>query len=395
MRQLIIATAAAVAALALASCDPKPLVVQDTRELKSATLKVNNDNSTWNAGESRFFTVEFAPDNALITDIRLEQNIEGMVEIENGERPDLFRVMARKAGRVKLTATVTDQNGITATDELTFNITGNYQPKMAIRLRRNNDPSNGKAFPKVMVCDAGQEFQIATLSDNANVKFRITHTDPETVSIEESSPSVWTLKALAPGNTKVTVTMTDQFGDKREKTYEVYVYGYAAFETQLDFSTLMLGLKVTDCCNTRSGCMLDVDGYFYGWPESYPNMRKSLMMNCLKDYIEVYEGADYPELVDEQYVIEEFVDYPPYNGKYYEAHSLAVKFTFEFDNPYIIVEDVVAKQPEDRDFTIRASFVQNGLEENEVVEDDEAEEIDFDSVTVDGWGNATEVVIPL
>ena len=99
--------------------------------------------------------------------------------------------------------------------------------------------------------------------------------------------------------------------------------------------------------------------------------------------------------MDEQYPIEEFVDYPPYNGKYYEAHSLAVKFTFEFDNPYIIVEDVVARQPEDRDFTIRASFVQNGLEENEEVEDDEAEEIDLDSVTVDGWGNATEVVIPL
>ena len=59
------------------------------------------------------------------------------------------------------------------------------------------------------------------------------------------------------------------------------------------------------------------------------------------------------------------------------------------------MEDVVAKQPEDRDFTIRASFVQNGLEENEEVEDDEAEEIDFDNVTVDGWGNATEVVIPL
>ena len=53
------------------------------------------------------------------------------------------------------------------------------------------------------------------------------------------------------------------------------------------------------------------------------------------------------------------------------------------------------KGPEDRDFTIRASFVQNGLEENEEVEDDEAEEIDFDNVTVDGWGNATEVVIPL
>ena len=55
----------------------------------------------------------------------------------------------------------------------------------------------------------------------------------------------------------------------------------------------------------------------------------------------------------------------------------------------------MARQPEDRDFTIRASFAQNGLEENEEVEDDEAEEIDFDNVTVDGWGNATEVVIPL
>ena len=59
------------------------------------------------------------------------------------------------------------------------------------------------------------------------------------------------------------------------------------------------------------------------------------------------------------------------------------------------MDDVVARQPEDRDFTIRPSFVQNGLEENEEVEDDEAETIDFDSVTVDGWSNATEVVIPL
>lgn len=395
MRQLFIATAAAVAALALASCDPKPLVVQDTRELKSVTLKVNNDNSTWNAGESRVFTVGFAPDNAIITDIRLEQNIDGMVEIEHGERPDLFRVMARKAGRVKLTATVTDQNGITQTDELTFNITGNYQPKMVIRLRRSDDATNGKAFPKVMVCEVGQEFQIATLSDNAHVQFRITHTDPETVSIEESAPAVWSLKALAPGNTKVTVTMVDQFGDKREKTYEVYVYGYVAFETRLDFSTLMLGLGVKDCGGTSTGCMLDVDGYFYGWPESYPNMRKSVMMNCLKDYIELYDGADYPELIDEQYVIEEFVDYPPYNGKYYEARSLAVKFTFELDNPYIIVEDVRAIQPDGRDFTIRPSFVQNGLEEWEEVPDDEAEEIDLEGITVDGWNSGPEVVIPL
>lgn len=395
MRQLIIATAAAVAALALASCDPKPLVVQDTRELKSATLKVNNDNSTWNAGESRFFTVEFAPDNALITDIRLEQNIDGMVEISQGARPDLFTVMARKAGRVKLTATVTDQNGIAQTDELTFNITGSYQPKMAIQVRRNGDSTNGKAFPKVMVCESGQEFQIAAFSDNPNVQFKVSQTDPESLSIEETAPSVWTMTAKEPGNSKVRFTMTDAFGDKREKTYEVYVYGYVAFETRLDFSTLMLGLRVTDYGLAGTGCMLDVDGYFYGWPESYPNMRKSLMMNCLKDYIEIADGADWPELIDEQYVIEEFVDYPPYNDKYYEARSLSVKFTFELDNPYVIVEDVKAVQPEGRDFTIRASFEQNGQEEQEEVPDDEAETIDFEGPVVGGWESGTDVVIPL
>lgn len=43
MRQLFIAVVAATAALALASCDPRELVVTDNSALKSITLQVNND----------------------------------------------------------------------------------------------------------------------------------------------------------------------------------------------------------------------------------------------------------------------------------------------------------------------------------------------------------------
>ena len=395
MRQLFIAVATATAALALASCDPRPLVVQDTRELKSITLKVNNDNSAWTAGETRIFTVEFEPTNAIIKDIQLEQNIEGMVEINPGERPDQFLVMARKAGRVKLTAKAFDQNDIMASDELTFNITGDYKPKMSVRIRRIGDKTNGKAFPKVMVCESGQEFQIAALSDNNGVQFRMNVIDNGAVSIEESGASVWTLKAKEPGNTRLTVTMTDRFGEKREKTYEIYVYGYVSFETKMDFSTLMLGLTATEFDGEeQTGSLLEVDGNCYGWPSGYTNQRKTLSLNSLKDYIVFGKGFDNPDMLDVQYPFEELENLAPYNGKHYEVHGISVQFHFEIDNPYIIVSEVKPVQPEGRDFTIRASFTQTGLEENYEIEDDEAEEIDMDGISVDGW-NTIEYTIPL
>ena len=65
MKQLFIAVAAATAALALASCDPKELVVTDTSELKSIALQISNDAQKWEYGEERLFTIVPNPKTAI------------------------------------------------------------------------------------------------------------------------------------------------------------------------------------------------------------------------------------------------------------------------------------------------------------------------------------------
>jgi len=54
---MFIAVAVATAALALASCNPKELVVTDTSELKSIALQISNDAQKWEYGEERLFTI--------------------------------------------------------------------------------------------------------------------------------------------------------------------------------------------------------------------------------------------------------------------------------------------------------------------------------------------------
>ena len=395
MKQIIVTAVLAAVAGALASCELKPIVVEDTRALTGVVLRVNDENSSWEAGETRYFTVGFEPSSAVVKAIRLEQNIEGMVEISQGERPDLFKVLARKAGRVKLTATVTDQNDIVKSAELSFNITGSYQPKMVVRLKRSAWSEEYEAFPKVMVCESGDELRVETLSDNGNVVFGLASSEPGVLAVEESPEAFWILKALAPGKADLTVTMVDKFGSKRQKSYEVYVYGHVAFETYLVVSDLTLGLSAQASEGVRVGCKMDVDGTAYGWPEGYPNYRKSVMLNSLKDYVEVFDGFDYPDMLDVQYPIEELCSLAPYQGCYYDVHGLVVQFTLEMKSPYVRIDGIGTLPVEGKDISIKADFVQNGLEEHEEVPDDAAEELEESGISVDGWDSGVDVVIPL
>ena len=50
MRQPLIAAVTAAAALALASCDPRPLEVTDNSALERITLEVDNDTPKWEFG---------------------------------------------------------------------------------------------------------------------------------------------------------------------------------------------------------------------------------------------------------------------------------------------------------------------------------------------------------
>ena len=79
MRQLFIAAACAAAALALNSCDPRPLEVMDNSALKSITLQVNHDSPKWEVGEERIFTVAVNPATAICERFELKaSNVIGL-----------------------------------------------------------------------------------------------------------------------------------------------------------------------------------------------------------------------------------------------------------------------------------------------------------------------------
>ncbi len=384
MKQLFIG-ALVLATGVLAGCDPNVLAVRDARELQSVSLGVDQDDATWVAGESRVFTVGFEPADALVRDIQLTPNVAGLVEIVPGERPGLFRVMARKAGRVKLTVTVTDRYGIVRSDGLAFTISGTFRPMMAVRLRQAGEAGHGKDFPKVLVCDSGQVFETAAFSDHAGEQFLLSVTDPEVLAVEQTGPCAWKLQAREPGCSRVKVMMTDAFGDKREKCYEVYVYGSVTLGTCVDLDLRMLGLYVRSFGYEPTGARLSVDGSAFAWPTGHQNHRTSVPLNSLKDYIVLEDGFGYPDMLDVAYPFEELETLLPFQGVPFEVRGLQLQFGFELDNPYIRVAGVWADMPEGRNFVLRVGYEQTGLEEQVEVPDDEAETVDPDSPATGGW----------
>ena len=104
MKQLFIAAAGAAAALALASCDPKELVVTDKSALERITTEVSNDNPKWDYGEERIFTIVPIPNTAIVSEYGLSFSDPDLVELRQGELPNQFRLTAIGEGKLTITA---------------------------------------------------------------------------------------------------------------------------------------------------------------------------------------------------------------------------------------------------------------------------------------------------
>ena len=394
MRKFFLIAAMAAMAGALASCDPTELVVRDARELRSVSLRASDDSETWAAGEVRVFTVEYEPADALVQGFWLEQPVQGMIELMPGGERNEFRVLARKAGQLKLTGVATDRGGIIRRDERSFTITGTYRPKMAVRLRETDELSYGRDFPKVLVCESGQLFDLAVFSDNPNVQqCAVSATDPDVLAVERMGPLSWRLLADEPGGVNLKVTMTDAVGEKQVKTFRVYVYGDVTLRTRVDLEQRMLGLAVISHIHEPCGARLSVDGSVYGWPEGHPNRKTTVPLNSLKDYVVLEDGYNEPELLDVRYPFEEIEGLLGFPGAPFEVRGADVLFGLELDNPYIRVERVYAVQ--DGGFLLTADFEQTGLEEQEEMPDTEADLLEPEDAAVGGWRDVLESGLPL
>lgn len=362
------AAASAAAALALISCDPVWVDVQDLRELKTAFLSVNDENSTWEAGETRYFTVTWAPEDAVIAAITLEQNIEGLVEIRPGELPNKFRVMARKAGRVKLTATVRDQNGIKATDDLTFNITGDYKPSMEVMVAKDGNGGEERRMPSRMVTDTERAWWLAFASDNESVTFNVTSGDPEILEVRKDGDK-WQLDAIAPGETTLTVEMTDMFGDNQVREYTVAVFGHCTLQALMNVSWGTLGLSAVDYNYEPTDMLIEFDGIVYGWPDGHTDMRVELPMTGLRDVQTLERGFNEMELLN---ICEDFTavyDWGYHSGYTYKERGFILNFNLTLDNPYIIIDDVLnpdlSPWSSVVSYNVRTNFEQPGVASQE------------------------------
>ena len=366
------------------------------RELEAVRLSVNNDNATWAAGESRFFTVIFEPQNAVITEITLEQNIEGMVEIYPGEQPNKFRVMARKAGRVKLTARAKDQNGVTAQDALDFNITGSYQPSMQVSVASDIQGTDNRVMPKRMVTDAERAHWLTLESDNDAVQFNVTSQDPTILDVKQDGDK-WQLDAKYPGETQIKVEMTDMFGDKQVKEYSVAVFGHCTLQAVMNFSYASLGLDVIDYSYEPMECGVEFEGTVYGWPGSYTDQRVEVRLDGFKDVIDLEAGASYPELTCVVDAENQIYTHAPYRNQEYDVRGFTLQFLFDLDSPYIIIDEVLNPDLSRwGNYTTRVSFEQRRIASREEIPDqvgDDGSKAGGDGV--DSWGEAITVEIPL
>ena len=151
MRQLLIAAAGAAAALALASCDPRELVVQDNSALERITIEVSNDSPKWDYGEQRLFTIVPTPNTAIISEYGLSFSDPDLVEMVPGDLPNQFKVfnyhlrfMGANDGEMTLGSAVKHRYGANAAG--LFDMIGKYDKP----IKRPKNPAIDRAFRRLI-----------------------------------------------------------------------------------------------------------------------------------------------------------------------------------------------------------------------------------------------------
>lgn len=415
MKQLFIAVAAATAALALASCDPRPLEVTDNSALKSITLTVNNDTPKWEFGEERIFTIKVTPVTAICERFELKASNADIITIRDGELPNQFKATAEGEGKIVLTALavghgeIAGQAGndvVECTDVMEFTLVDSrvkpQRPVVTLQMAVSTDMGNKKELaedtPTVL---ADKDDMVLTVtSDSERATYSMKSLDNEVFNVERTGAQSWMLKTKKPGRDFLKLTVTDALGNAFDYYFLLYSYGHVTMTAEYDPLMAEAGISISEHSYSKLTGQVYMAGTLTGWPWNDVNNK------AVKD-IPVYNGQvdfTYQEdqapvvLADTEAIQKEIQNMTVGTGSnkaWFNIHEARLNYIITLSDPYIIIDELMDDNSREEtlwwNFRIEGELQQEGVESVMMLSH---ESIGFNA-TMDGWENGNEYTIPL
>lgn len=409
MRQLIIAVAVATAALALASCDPRELVVTDNSALKSITLAVSNDNPKWEFGEERIFTIKVTPGTAICDHFELTVSNPEIVVIRDGELPNQFKVTANGEGKIVVTGIAVghDENGVaecTAIEEYTLedHRVKPKRPLVTLQMAQSTDINQKKELAEdtpTVIADR-QDLVLTVSSDSERATYGIKSLDNEVISVERTGAQSWMLRTKKPGRDFLKLTVTDAEGNPFDYYYLIYSFGHVSMTAEYDPLMAEAGISIAEHSYLKLAGQVYMAGTITGWPWNDVNnkvVKEIPVFNGSVDF--TYKEDQEPVVLADTYAIQQEI-YAMYTGSGYDKawftpHEAKLNYIITLSDPYVIIDHLVddndREEPLWWNFWIKGAMQQEGVEQVIMLSHDA---ISFDA-GVEGWNEGINYSIPL
>ena len=371
MRQPLIAAVTAAAALALASCDPRPLEVTDNSALERITLEVDNDTPKWEFGETRIFSIIPTPATATIDSYDIRVSNPEIVEIAQGVLPNQFKLTAIGEGKLIVTAVAighgTEFGNANAKIEKTatsdFNLVDNRvkptRPVVTLQMAPTTDINAKKilaedapsviADKQVLVLSVSSDAERATYSNKSS--------DTKVLTVERTGAQSWMLKTVAPGRAFLNLTVTDGQENPFEYSYVVYSFGHVTMTAEYDPLMAEAGISISEHDYPDLTGQVYMAGTIFGWPWNDVNniaSRDIPVFNGTLDFSEEFEHPSLVETYDLQNEIYNMTVGEGLDKAWFSIHEVKLNYIVTLSNPYIIIDDLI--DDDDREETLWWNF---------------------------------------
>ena len=371
MRQPLIAAVTAAAALALASCDPRPLEVTDNSALERITLEVDNDTPKWEFGETRIFSIIPTPATATIDSYDIRVSNPEIVEIAQGVLPNQFKLTAIGEGKLIVTAVAighgTEFGNANAKIEKTatsdFNLVDHRvkptRPVVTLQMAPTTD-INAKiilAEDAPSVIADKQVLVLSVSSDAERATYSIKSGDTKVLTVERTGAQSWMLKTVAPGRAFLNLTVTDGQENPFEYSYVVYSYGHVTMTAEYDPLMAEAGISISEHDYPDLTGQVYMAGTIFGWPWNDVNniaSRDIPLFNGTLDFSEEFEHPSLVETYDLQNEIYNMTVGEGLDKAWFSIHEVKLNYIVTLSNSYIIIDDLI--DDDDREETLWWNF---------------------------------------
>ena len=371
MRQPLIAAVTAAAALALASCDPRPLEVTDNSALERITLEVDNDTPKWEFGETRIFSIIPTPATATIDSYDIRVSNPEIVGIAQGVLPNQFKLTAIGEGKLIVTAVAighgTEFGNANAKIEKTatsdFNLVDNRvkptRPVVTLQMAPTTDINAKKILAEdapSVIADK-QVLVLSVSSDAERATYSIKSSDTKVLTVERTGAQSWMLKTVALGRAFLNLTVTDGQENPFEYAYVVYSFGHVTMTAEYDPLMAEAGISISEHDYPDLTGQVYMAGTIFGWPWNDVNniaSRDIPLFNGTLDFSEEFEHPSLVETYDLQNEIYNMTVGEGLDKAWFSIHEVKLNYIVTLCNPYIIIDDLI--DDDDREETLWWNF---------------------------------------